>query len=143
MSNGLMTPANSRIELVVMSRPAVDGFTPGHIMLATSVAGVGEQAWGFYPEGVKDEIIQGGWQRYTNSVVIPITQAQYSQLLLTIENYKKSNSYGLFGTNCRHFVMTVLRAIDVQVPEDKLWPNDQGKQFVKMYGEKWGQCLAR
>ena len=34
-------------ELVVMSRPAVVGqATPGHIMIAVSRAGVGEQAWG-------------------------------------------------------------------------------------------------
>ena len=136
------TPA-PRIELVVMSRPALDGFTPGHIMLATSVAGVGEQAWGFYSEGVKDEIVVGGWQRYTNSIVIEITQAQYAQLLQSIEQYKRATTYSLLGTNCRHFVMTLLRSIGVNVPEDTLWPNDEGKQLVKMYGESWGRCLAK
>lgn len=136
------SPVNPRIELVVMSRPALDGFTPGHIMLATAVAGVGEKAWGFYPDGVKDEIVVGGWHRYVSSVVIPIDAKQYAHLLQTVERYRKTKKYQLLGTNCRHFVMTMLSEIGIDVPVDTLWPNDQGKQFMKKYGERWGQCLA-
>jgi hypothetical protein len=130
-------------ELVVMSRPAVVGqATPGHIMLAVSRAGVGEQAWGFYPGGIKDEIQVGGWQRYTTSSVIRITETQYSQLLAAIADYKKGNTYHLFSSNCRHFVVTVLRQASIPVDEDTLWPNDQGKMVVKQYGEGWGRCLS-
>lgn len=143
MSSADSTVDDPEIELVVMSRPAGDGVTPGHIMLATAVAGVGEKAWGFYSEGVKDEIVKGGWHRYTNSVVISISQSQYMQLVQAIEAYKKTNTYHLTSTNCIHFVRTMLQSIGVKVPADQLWPNDEGKQFVKMYGERWGQCLAR
>lgn len=130
-----------RIELAIMSRPALDGFTPGHIMLAIASSGIGEEAWGFYPEGVKDEVQVGGWQRYTSSTVMPISYAQYQHLKKAIENYKKTNTYQLFGTNCRHFVVTVLREVGIAMEEETLWPNDQGKQYVRMYGEGWGQCL--
>ena len=132
-----------RIELVVMSRPALDGHvTPGHIMVAVSIAGVGEQAWGFYPDGVKNEIIKGGWNRYTSSVVIPINSVQYRALVKAIDQYAAKNTYSLMSTNCRDFVMTVLRSAGIKVPADKLWPNDEGKQFMKLYGEGWGSCLA-
>ena len=136
------TPANPAIEVAVMSRPALDGLTPGHIMVAVAIAGVGEQAWGFYPEGIKDEILVGGWQRYTSSSVIRISSAQYLLLLQAIDDYKKKNSYHLFGTNCRDFVVTVLKQAGITVDSQTLWPNDQGKQYMKKYGESWGQCLA-
>jgi hypothetical protein len=130
-------------ELVVMSRPASIGqTTPGHIMIAVSRAGIGEQAWGFYPSGIRDEIQVGGWQRYTNSSVIRITETQYWHLLAAIGEYKKGHSYHLFSSNCRHFVVTVLRQAGIAVTEETLWPNDQGKMYMKRYGEGWGRCLS-
>jgi hypothetical protein len=140
-----------RIELAVMSRPALKGtsfsqtLTPGHIMIAVSVAGVGEEAWGFYNEKpyLKDEILVGQWHRYTTSSVIPITGQQYRALKAAIAGYQKSHDYGLLSTNCRHFVTTVLAQAGIRVPEETLWPSDQGKLFMKMYGESWGQCLGR
>jgi hypothetical protein len=126
-----------------MSRPALDGFTPGHIMIVLAIAGMGEKAWGFYPEGIKDEIAVGGWHRYTSSTVLRLQECQYRLLLKAIDEYKTKNSYSLFGTNCRHFVVTVLRQAGIEVKEETLWPNDQGKQYMKMYGESWGRCLAK
>jgi len=131
-----------RTELVVMSRPAMQGITLGHIMIAVSRAGEGEQAWGFYPDGVKDEILAGGWHRYTSSTVIQLNEGQYKSLLAAINNYRSSKKYELLTSNCKHFVITVLMHAGIQVPEDTLFPNDQGKAFMKMYGEGWGSCLA-
>jgi hypothetical protein len=137
------TSANPRIELSVISRPALKGgTTPGHIMVAVAIAGVGEQAWGFYRDGIQDEIAKGGWIRYTSSTVIQITGGQYRTLVQAIETYRKQHKYGLLTTNCRHFVSTVLQQSGIEVPEKHLWPNDEGKAFMKMYGEGWGSCLA-
>jgi hypothetical protein len=142
MTNGT-APTSRRIELAVMSRPAFGGgATPGHIMIAVAIAGVGEKAWGFYPSGIKDEIVEGRWIRYTSSVVIPISTAQYSALTQAITSYRERIPYHLLSTNCRHFVMTVLRQSGIEVPPATLWPNDEGKAFMKMYGETWGSCLG-
>lgn len=138
----MATKANSQpIELVVMSRPALQGLTPGHIMLAVSVPGGGEQAWGFYPDGIKDEIRTGGWHRYTSSVVIPISAAQHRQLLQSIASYRRTHDYKLLSTNCRHFVVSMLLSLGIQVGQHQLWPNDQGKLLMKQHGERWGSCL--
>jgi hypothetical protein len=131
-----------RIELVVMSRPALDGFTPGHIMVAVSHSKKGEQAWGFYPDGVQDEIIMGGWQRYTRSSVIKINEMEYYQLLAAIEKFKKTNEYNLFRNNCISFVNAVLKRAGIDVPEQTFWPDSQGKQYIKKHGEAWGKCLS-
>ena len=51
-------------ELVIMTRPAVvSQRTPGHATIAVSAAGIGEESWGFYPNGVRHEILERGWGR--------------------------------------------------------------------------------
>ena len=138
-SNACIMPERV-IELAIMSRPALDGATAGHIMIAVAIAGLGEKAWGFYPDGIKDEIIVGGWHRYTSSTVIRLSESQYLLLLIAIGDFKKK--YSLFSNNCIKFVVTVLGQAHIKVDEEKLWPNDQGKQFMKQYGEQWGRCLG-
>lgn len=133
----------ARRELVIMTRPAALGdFTPGHAMIAVSTAGVGEEAWGFYPDGVKDEIGIGGWERYNHSTVVDINPVQYVALKGAIEQWR-NRSYILVYRDCTDFVISVCRQAGITVPRDALWPSNVGKRFVKLHGEGWGQCLAR
>ena len=133
-------------ELVIMSRPAkLKERTPGHIMVAVSTPGGKVEAWGFYPNGVRDEVVEGKWHRYTRSTVIQINERQYRALKAAIGRWRKTldKEYTLALLDCTSFVWFVVRAAGVGVPEDQAWPDDLGNEFMKMHGESWGRCLAR
>ena len=128
-------------ELAVMTRRLnVKESTPGHAMIAVSTAGVGEEAWGFYATGVKDEILQGGWHRYNRSAVIPITEAQYRALTAEIERWKKKG-YFLAFRDCTDFALAVMNAAKIPIPSDSLWPGNLGKDMEALHGAGGGRCL--
>lgn len=130
-------------ELVFMTRPAgLRDRTPGHAMVAVSSAGVGEEAWGFYPDGVRDEIAVGGWQRYTASSVIPINAQQYAALKAEISLWR-NKAYVLGFRDCTDFALSVCEKAGIRIPSDSLFPGNVGAAFMKMHGESWGQCLGR
>lgn len=77
-------------ELVVMTRSLnIVDRTPGHAMLAVSTEGQQAEAWGFYPNGVKIEVVVGGWERYNRSSVIAISGTQYRNLKAEIKRWKQ------------------------------------------------------
>lgn len=130
-------------ELVVMTRPAVvRELTPGHAMIAISSAGIGEEAWGFYKNGIRDEIFEGGWHRYTRSTVIEINDTQYAALKAEIATWK-SAKYWLGYRDCTDFALAVCQKAGIRVPADSLFPGNLGDAFIKLHGESWGRCLSR
>ncbi|HNC04376.1 MAG TPA: hypothetical protein PLY05_13620 [Agitococcus sp.] len=132
-------------ELVVMTRPVkLTERTPGHAMVAISIAGVGEEAWGFYPKGVKDEIAEGGWHRYNRQSVIPISKKQYTDMKTEIEKWK-SKDYIMGYRDCTDFALAVLKAANISVPKDSIatLPDDFGADIVSLNGGGGGRCLAR
>ena len=135
-------------ELVLMTRPKrVLSVTPGHAMVAVSTAGTGGvEAWGFYlkPDNkgshVRDEVIMGGWGRYTTSSVIPIGPWQYANLLSEIGRWQ-GKQYILLYRDCTDFALAVLKAAGIQPPADTVWPGNLGDRFSDKYGVAGGRCL--
>ncbi len=133
--------ANPYRELVIMTRPI--NFierTPGHAMIAVSTAGGGVEAWGFYPTGVEDEILKGGWYRYNRSSVVPINETQYIALKLEIEKWKKK-TYVIAMQDCTDFVIAVMTAAKIPTPNDSLWPGSMGADVEALNGKGGGRCL--
>jgi len=130
-------------ELVVMTRPAVfSQKTPGHAMIAISTAGAGEEAWGFYPDGIRDEIVQGGWGRYTRSSLVPISDSQYRALKREIEAWR-NKSYLIAIRDCTDFALALLRAAKIAIPSDSAWPDNLGKDIEALHGRAGGRCLDK
>ncbi len=128
-------------ELVVMTRPAsILNLTPGHAMIAVSTAGVGEEAWGFYPDGVRDEILVGGWGRYNRSSVVTISDGQYKALKLEIEKWRKKG-YIIAIRDCTDFALAVMKAAKIPVPGDSAWPDNLGNDIEALNGKGGGRCL--
>lgn len=115
--------------------------TPGHAMIAVSTAGEGEEAWGFYPGGIKNELLVGGWERYNRSSVIPINDIQYNLLKSEIEKWR-NKGYILTLRDCTDFVLDVLKAAKIPTPEDSLWPSNLGEDMEALHGKNAGRCLA-
>ncbi len=114
--------------------------TPGHAMIAVSTAGVGEEAWGFYPTGVEDEILKGGWHRYNTSSVIPISETQYNALKAEIDLWKKKSYIGAIQ-DCTDFALAVMAAAKIPTPRDSLWPGNLGDDIEALHGVGGGRCL--
>jgi hypothetical protein len=128
-------------ELVVMTRPLnFEERTPGHAMIAVSTAGVGEEAWGFYPTGVEEEILKGGWHRYNRSSVIPISETQYKALKGEIDRWKQ-RTYVPATNDCTDFALTVMSAAKIATPNDSLWPGNLGEDMEALHGAGGGRCL--
>jgi hypothetical protein len=102
-------------------------------MIAVSTAGIGEEAWGFYPTGVEDEILKGGWHRYNRSSVIPITETQYQALTAEIKRWK-TKGYLLAFRDCTDFVLSVMSAAKIATPNDSLWPGNLGQDMEALQG---------
>lgn len=133
-------------ELAVMTRPlALSQGTPGHAMIAVSTAGQGEEAWGFYTDGVRDEILEGGWHRYNTSSVIPISDAQYQALKAELKKWDKKQgggkTYILTMRDCTDFALSVMKAAKIPTPADSLWPGNLGDDLTKLHGTQGGRCL--
>lgn len=128
-------------ELVVMTRPLnLEERTPGHAMIAVSTEGVGEEAWGFYPTKVEDEILKGGWHRYNRSSVIPISDAQYRALKAEIERWKQKTYVGAIQ-DCTDFALAIMSAAKIATPNDRLWPGDLGADIAALHGTGGGRCI--
>lgn len=128
-------------ELVIMTRPAVvSQGTPGHAMIAVSTAGQGEEAWGFYPDGVQDEIVKGGWGRYTRSAVVVISEQQYRALRAEIDRWQ-GQAYIMVIRDCTDFALAVLRAARIPIPPDSAWPDNLGADIQALHGRAGGRCL--
>jgi hypothetical protein len=126
-----------------MTRPLnLSERTPGHAMIAVSTAGAGEEAWGFYPNGVQDEVLKGGWHRYNTSSVIPISQAQYVALKNEIGVWKKKR-YVIGVADCTDFALSVMSAAKIPIPSDSLWPGNLGEDMDALHGSSGGRCLDR
>ena len=137
---GASMPAPYR-ELVVMTRPAsILDRTPGHAMIAVSTAGIGEEAWGFYPDGVRDELLEGGWGRYNRSSVVAISEGQYNALKSEIAKWAKKG-YVIALRDCTDFALAVMRAAKIPVPGDSAWPDSLGKDIEALNGKGGGRCL--
>ena len=111
-------------------------------MIAVSTAGVGEEAWGFYPNGIHDEILEGGWGRYTRSSVVSISSLQYRRLKAEITAWK-TKSYLIAVRDCTDFALALMRAAQIPTPSDSAWPDNLGKDIQTMHGRAGGQCLDK
>ena len=145
----MSTDAPSFYELAVMTRPAVlAAASPGHAMIVIAAPGKRVEAWGFHPGGIRDEVVEGGWQRYTRSAVITLTPEQYRTFRTTLQVWRSKGSWPLYGyslttTDCVGFAYEVLKSAGIEVRDRKLLPDDFGAEVVKAHGESWGMCLAR
>lgn len=130
-------------ELVIMTRPAVmSQGTPGHAMIAISTAGRGEEAWGFYPDGVRDELAVGGWGRYSRSSVVQISEVQYQDLKTEIAGWRRK-SYVFAVRDCTDFALALMRAAKIRTPRDSAWPDNLGKDIQALHGRAGGRCLDK
>lgn len=128
-------------ELVIMTRPLnFSERTPGHAMIAVSTAGQGEEAWGFYPTGVEDEILKGGWHRYNRSSVVPISESQYLALKAEISGWKRKAYIGVIR-DCTDFAIAIMKAVKIPTPKDSLWPGNMGEDVEALNGKGGGRCL--
>jgi hypothetical protein len=111
-------------------------------MISVATAGQGEEAWGFYPDGIKDEVIAGGWVRYSRSSVVTISDAQYQMLKLEVAAWKKK-SYVFAIRDCTDFALALMRAANIPTPSDSAWPDNLGKDVEAMHGRAGGRCLDK
>lgn len=130
-------------ELVIMTRPAVlSQGTPGHAMISVATAGRGEEAWGFYGDGIRDEVNEGGWGRYSRSSVVKISEAQYQKLTLEVAAWRRK-SYVFTIRDCTNFALALMTAAKIPTPSDSAWPDTLGKDVEALHGRAGGRCLDK
>ncbi len=135
-------------QLIVLTRPAcAKTIKPGHAMIAIGDNRYPEykkarclEAWGFYPDGIRDELAQDNLHLYTRSVVIPITSEQYRKIRKAVEDWKLTDPNWILGfRDCTDFVQKMLASIGIHI-EDYLWPDNFGLSLESRFGSKWGHC---
>lgn len=138
-------------ELAIMSRPSdLANGSPGHILAAISVAGKGEEAWGYYESGVLDEFIEAepveGHKNYSLSdynrvVVIPLSEDQHRKIDAWRRDFDSNGSYSKFTRNCTDFVREVVNLAGHEAPSS-VFPDSLGRELEKNLGIGGVRCLG-
>lgn len=128
-------------ELGILSRPAsIFSLTPGHVMVTISSPGRGEEAFGFYPDGVRDEFTQAPLGTYTTVAVVRIDEAQYRAIKQRIEDWRDTG-YVLGIRDCTDFVGSVLESARLAPVADAIWPATYGERSEQVFGRGGVRCL--
>lgn len=143
-----MTAITKPYQIYVLTRPC-EGWcvkTPGHALIALSRNGCDMaecclEAWGFYPEGVVDELGNDDFYVYDRSVAFPITDTQRQLVEAEVARWR-SETYILGIRDCTDFVVAVLAAAGIRIV-DKLFPGDFGAGLELQFGRRMGVCQSR
>ncbi len=140
--------ANAPYQLMVMTRPAnIGNRTLGHAMIAIGnnrCTGIQKscclEAWGLYPDGIRNELLQNNLHLYTRSIVIPISGLEYRKIRKAVEDWRLNGpDWTIAYMDCTDFVQKLLASIGIKV-KDYLWPDNFGKSLESHFGSQWGHC---
>lgn len=136
-------------ELAILTRPAsVREGTPGHALITLNTAGSGEEGWGYYPDGLLDELEPNRLTelgRYTRVVVVRnLTEDQYAAIRATVSEWRESpERYKIGLRDCTGFVTQVMRAAGLREQDrSTLWPDTVGSDLERHYGTGGVRCLV-